>query len=63
MLIERIKILVASWLVAKLHGGEMTGNQFITGVTLICFESLVAIQTRLIFHGNYLLALRKRQCH
>ena len=26
MLIERIKILVASWLVAKLPGGEMTGN-------------------------------------
>ena len=27
VLIERIKILVASWLVAKLPGGEMTGNQ------------------------------------
>ena len=28
VLIERIKILVASWLVAKLPGGEMTGNHF-----------------------------------
>ena len=25
--IEKIKMLVASWLVAKLPGGEMTGNQ------------------------------------
>ena len=27
VLIERIKILVASWLVAKLLGGEMIGNR------------------------------------
>ena len=26
VLIERMKILVASWLVAKLPGGEVTGN-------------------------------------
>jgi len=30
VLIERIRILVASWLVAKLPGGEMIGNPLFT---------------------------------
>ena len=34
------KILVASWLVAKLPGGEMTGNQYHMGIKLALYITI-----------------------